>query len=102
VIVRVLEEGRSGRNTGKLGGVAAIMAALVLAVAVAVAVAGGVEAPVPQGSILAEASKRLGLRPSAGDLVSVTARRCVQGAFPGRVLVNGRSFDAAMQRDVEG
>lgn len=31
--VRVLAEGRSGGNTGKLGGVAAIMAALVLAVA---------------------------------------------------------------------
>lgn len=51
---------------------------------------GGVEARVPQGSTLAEASERLALRPRAGDLVAVTGETLRASVFPGRILVNGR------------
>lgn len=50
----------------------------------------GAEESVPEGASLADAIERLALRPRAGDLVSVVGDTLRPGAFPGRVLVNGR------------
>lgn len=50
----------------------------------------GTEARVPEGSTLSEASEHLDLRSPAGHLLSVTGETLRPGAFPGRILVNGR------------
>lgn len=50
----------------------------------------GAEQRVPEGATLAEAAAELGLRPPAGNLQSVLGETLRVGAYPGRVLVNGR------------
>jgi peptidoglycan/xylan/chitin deacetylase (PgdA/CDA1 family) len=62
-------------------------------------VVGGVEDEVPAGSTAAEAAERLGIRPAAGDLLDVQGAVIRTGAFPGRLLVNGRAAPPAAELD---
>jgi peptidoglycan/xylan/chitin deacetylase (PgdA/CDA1 family) len=50
----------------------------------------GRAAGVPTGATLAEAARRYGLKPRAGNLLDVEGRVLRAGRFPGRLLVNGR------------
>jgi peptidoglycan/xylan/chitin deacetylase (PgdA/CDA1 family)/sulfur carrier protein ThiS len=47
------------------------------------------------GSTLAEAVERLGLRPRAGNLVDIQGAVLRRRAYPGRLLLNGRSAEAS-------
>lgn len=70
---RVLEEGRSGHNTGKLGGVAAITAALVLAVAGC----GGSEASESESAASAQSAPS-GQRPQFDQDAFTQLRQCLE------------------------
>lgn len=84
----------------RLALVLGLLASLAIAVGVAAlvltretsitVVVDGSERRVPEGATLAEAREELGLRPPAGDLVSVKGETLLVGVYPGRVLVNGR------------
>ncbi len=50
----------------------------------------GLEQRLPKGTRLGQAITRLGLVPPAGDLLDVQGAVLRAGAFPGRVLLNGR------------
>lgn len=51
----------------------------------------GVERQLPAGTTLSQATRELGLQPRAGDLLDVQGNVLRSGAFPGRILLDGRA-----------
>jgi peptidoglycan/xylan/chitin deacetylase (PgdA/CDA1 family) len=57
----------------------------------------GAEKTVPEGTTLGEASDRFDLRPAAGDLLDVEGDVLRRGAYPGRLLLDGRTAPLAVE-----
>jgi peptidoglycan/xylan/chitin deacetylase (PgdA/CDA1 family) len=61
----------------------------------------GVQETVPQGATLADATDRFDLAPAAGDLLDIQGGVLRPGAYPGRILLDGRkaSRDTVLRED---
>jgi peptidoglycan/xylan/chitin deacetylase (PgdA/CDA1 family) len=57
----------------------------------------GTEETVPEGTTLGSAKERFDLRPAAGDLLDVEGDVLQAGAYPGRLLLDGRAASLAVE-----